>query len=101
MDMKSIHSGDQEALHYFIGAYTFDLEPPFAIRKMSPEPIIGHHFYKRETYIPYWKPVRVVFPCGFIFDKDYIWISYGRQDHEIWVVKLDKQGLLDSLKEAP
>ena len=30
-------------------------------------------------------------------DDQFIWISYGRQDKEIYLVKLDKKGLLDSL----
>lgn len=96
-EMATSHSEGKVMPHYFMGAYTFSLEHPFAITQISPEPIVGQNFYKGPTYKPYWKPVRVVFPCGFIFDDDFIWISYGRQDHEIWMVKLDKQGLLNSL----
>lgn len=95
--MKTVHSNDEEVLHYFMGAYTFSSEPPFEITKMSPEPIVGKGFYSGKQYKPYWHPVRVVFPCGFLFDEKYIWVFYGRQDHEIWVVKLDRQGLIESL----
>lgn len=95
--MQTAHSNGKMILHYFIGAYTFCTEPPFAITHISPEPIIGKHFYNGPIYKHYWKPIRAVFPCGFIFDDNYIWISYGRDDHEIWIVKIDKEGLLQSL----
>lgn len=91
------HSEGKNVLHYFIGAYTFAASPPFQITQISPEPIIGKGFYHGNIYKPYWKPVQVVFPGGFIFDDCFIWIAYGRQDHEIWIAKLDKHGLLNNL----
>lgn len=95
--MKTIHSNDQEVLHYFMGAYTFSLEPPFEIAQMSSEPIVGPNFYRGEIYKPYWHPVRAVFPGGFLCDGNTISVFYGRQDHEMWVVKFDKNKLLKSL----
>jgi predicted GH43/DUF377 family glycosyl hydrolase len=95
--MATVHSNEEAISHYFIGAYTFSLEPPFEITHISPEPIVGKNFYHGTIYKPYWGSMRVVFPGGFIFDDQNIWIAYGRQDHEIWIVKLDKQGLLQSL----
>lgn len=98
IDVATEHSGGEVMPHYFIGAYTFQKHPPFALTGISTEPIIGKNFYEGKIYTYYWKPVRAIFPCGFILDGDYIWVSYGRQDHEIWLVKLDKKGLLNSLK---
>lgn len=95
--VASDHSLGEEILHYFMGAYVFSSEPPFSMRKISPKPIVAKGFYEEPFYKPYWKPVRVVFPCGFVFDDNYIWVAYGREDHETWVVKLDKKGLLKSL----
>lgn len=95
--MATVHSQGRQVLHYFMGAYLFDLNPPFKIRQMSSQPIIGKNFYHGETYTPYWKPVVAVFPCGLVVDKDYIWVAYGRQDHELWIMKIDKEGLLKSL----
>lgn len=91
------HSKGEKILHYFMGAYTFEKHPPFQLTQISQNPIFGKKFYEGKEYVYYWKPVRVVFPCGFIYDNEYIWVSYGRQDHEIWIVKLDRQGLLESL----
>jgi predicted GH43/DUF377 family glycosyl hydrolase len=97
MNMATVHSDGEKVLHYFMGAYTFSREPPFQITRISPEPIVGKGFYHGEIYEPYWQPVRVVFPCGYFADGQYVWISYGRQDHELWVVKIDKRALLESL----
>lgn len=95
--LSSVHSNNNCVPHYFIGAYLFSAEPPFEIKYISPEPIIGKNFYHGCKYKPYWHPVCVVFPCGLVIDKNEIWIVYGRQDHEIWMAKFDKCELLDSL----
>jgi predicted GH43/DUF377 family glycosyl hydrolase len=95
--LATAHSEGNSILHYFMGAYTFSREPPFTITSISPSPLIGKHFYSGINYEPYWKPIRCVFPCGFIWDERFIWIAYGRDDHECWIVKIDKLGLLQSL----
>ncbi len=94
--MITSQSKGKKISHYFMGAYTFSREPPFSITAISPEPIVGENFYCGAEYQT-WKPLVVVFPCGFIQDENFIWVSYGRQDHEVWIAKLDKQGLLNSL----
>lgn len=99
--MATEHSQGKIIDHYFMGAYTFSTKPPFEITQISPEPIIGSDFYSGTEYKPFWKSVRVVFPCGFLLENEYVWVSYGKQDHEIWVVKLDKAALLDSLIPTP
>jgi predicted GH43/DUF377 family glycosyl hydrolase len=96
--MTSVHSQGKEMLHYFMGAYTFSSEYPFKINKISPEPIRGKDFYHGLEYERYWGSIRVVFPCGLIVEDPYIYVSYGRQDHELWVAKMDKEKLLNSLK---
>jgi predicted GH43/DUF377 family glycosyl hydrolase len=95
--LATAHSNGKDILHYFMGAYTFSKEPPFTITSMSPSPLIGPNFYCGIDYQPYWKPIRCVFPCGCIWDERFIWIAYGRDDHECWIVKIDKSGLLQSL----
>lgn len=95
--MTTIHSDGKSLLHYFIGAYIFSSEPPFEILRMSTKPIVGKNFYNGEIYKPYWHPIRAVFPRGYLLEGETIRLFYGRQDHEIWVVTIDKKGLLDSL----
>lgn len=96
IEMATLQSKDATIPHYFMGAYTFSANPPFRMTSISPKPIIGRNFYNGKSYQT-WKPLRVVFPGGFLFNDEYIWIAYGRQDHEIWIVKLDRKGLMESL----
>jgi len=96
MFMVTTHSV-KNMTHYFMGAYIFESEPPFAITHVSPAPIYGKNFYDGTIYKHYWKPIRAVFPCGYIMNDTNIWITYGRDDHEMWIVKLDKEGLIQSL----
>lgn len=95
--MCSKHSDHKEVMHYFIGAYTFSATPPFEVLSISTAPIVGSHWYNGKKYKPYWKEVQVVFPCGLLIEDDSLYITYGRQDHEMWIAKLDKQKLYDSL----
>lgn len=98
LPMKSVFSCYASIPHYFLGAYTFTKEPPFFITHLSPKPIMSQSFYEPNPYQPYWHPVIVVFPCGILIDKNYIWVTYGKHDHEIWMVKMDKEKLLKSLQ---
>jgi hypothetical protein len=95
--MATVQSNGQVMNHYFMGAYTFEAQYPFAITGISPHPIVANSFYHGPMYNT-WKPLRVIFPSGFIVEGNDIWVSYGRQDHEMWVVKMDKTKLLSSLK---
>lgn len=97
INIATTHSEGAKVPHYFIGAYLFQNEPPFAITHVSPKPIIAKGFYSGKTYEPYWHPVRAIFPCGIVAEDKHIWITYGRQDHEIWVAKIDRFKLLKSL----
>jgi predicted GH43/DUF377 family glycosyl hydrolase len=99
LSMITAHSEENSILHYFMGAYTFSCHPPFTITKISPNPIVGKGFYSGIPYTSYYwkKKQRVIFPGGYIFDKESIWLAYGREDHEIWIVKLNRKGLMQSL----
>lgn len=97
--MSSIHSDVTPIQHYFMGAYTFEDRPPFRITGISKEPIVGKHFYHGPEYAMC-KPCRVVFPCGFIMNERFIWVVFGRQDHEIWMAKLEKKRLYDNMERA-
>lgn len=94
--MRSIQSNGEEILHYFMGAYTFSQQPPFSITRMSSQPILTSTFYNGPPYFLNF-PSKVIFPAGFVMNKQHIWVVYGRQDCEVWVMKIDKKGLLESL----
>jgi len=95
-NIATVQSGGKIMSHYFMGAYTFSKDPPFALKHISSQPIVGDKFYNGPMYKT-WKPLRVIFPGGYIFDDQYIWVVYGRQDHELWVVKLDRTGLFQNM----
>lgn len=90
--LTTVQSGNTYSYHYLVGAYTFEPHPPFTITKFSPLPIVGRGLYDNPLLYK-----RVIFPGGYIFDDQHIWIAYGREDCECWVLKLDRQGLLSSL----
>lgn len=94
--LRTAQSEGKPMWHYVMGAYTFEASPPFAATSMSTVPIVGKKFYSGPLHKT-WKPLRVVFPVGYIFDEKYIWLSYGRQDHEAWVVKINIAKLKNSL----
>lgn len=77
---------------YFMGAYTFSAQPPFSLTKTSPSPIVADGMYS-----PNVDNKHVIFPGGYIIEGDSIYISYGKDDCEIWVAKLSKRQLMDSL----
>jgi len=100
-EIKTQQTKGKKYQHYFMGGYTFSAKPPFELTKITTHPIIGKGFYNGDTYEgKTWKPLRVVFPGGFYVDNNFIWVFYGRQDHETWVTKLDKNKFYDSLVQV-
>ncbi len=97
VELATPYSDNKKALHYFIGAYTFSADYPFALTSISKTPFFEKSLYESPSYTPYWKPVRVIFPCGLIVEENDIWISYGKQDHEMWIMHVDKNRLMDTL----
>ncbi len=95
-ELKSEQSNGIKKSHFFMGAYRFGNKPPFQLTHISEEPIMGKTFFHAPEYTT-WKPLKVIYPGGFVFNEDYIWVVYGRQDHECWVLKMDKKGLINSL----
>ncbi|MDE3046203.1 MAG: hypothetical protein KGJ02_06125 [Verrucomicrobiota bacterium] len=91
--MASEASWDVELWHYFMGAYTFSAEPPFEIIKITPAPLIADGFYTKS-----YRPKRVIFPSGYVVAEPYIYVSYGKDDEELWVATLDKKALFKFLK---
>jgi hypothetical protein len=95
-DLKSIQSKGEKISHFFMGAYLFNEKPPFELTHISDKPIIGKTFFHGPDYET-WKPIKAIYPGGFVFTKKHVWVVYGRQDHECWVVKMDKKALIQSL----
>jgi predicted GH43/DUF377 family glycosyl hydrolase len=90
--MKTSVSPEEPLWHYFMGAYTFSANPPFNITKMSPEPIIGEGFYARSSHQKY-----VILPGGFVISGSRIYVTYGKDDDEMWIAEMSKEALMKSL----
>lgn len=71
--------------------------PPFAITHISPEPIVENSFVNVSFGWAYKVVDFIVFPMGFTFDDDYIYVSFGKNDKDGWMVTLNKTGLLESM----
>jgi predicted GH43/DUF377 family glycosyl hydrolase len=79
--------------HYFMGAYTFATTPPFSLTRMTDLPILTPDLYTISN-----RQKRVVFPGGFIVCGSSIYVAYGKDDCEIWMMTLDKEELKKALK---
>jgi len=75
-----------------MGAYTFSATPPFGLKKISPEPIMHPEFY---TYSHFSK--RVIYPGGFVVEGEKLYLSYGKDDCEVWIATIDVAELKKSL----
>ena len=111
--MKSIHSNGEIIQHYFMGAYTFEAKPPFRITRISAGPIFFHDMYNSPDY-PTYKPIKCIFPMGLLIEDgspsgstsgstsgslgSLLHLTMGKQDHESWVVTLDLNLFIKSLR---
>ena len=81
---------------YAFGAYIFEAHPPFSITHISSEPIVADTFYSgKRSYI--YGIEYVIFPGSFFIENGTVVLSYGRNDMEAWIMRMDLHGLLSSL----
>ena len=83
---------------YFMGVATFCPKAPFQIHSMSQYPILKSGMYEGKwanRYCNY-----VMFPMGVIVDEkeEFLYVSIGYQDRYGIIIKMDIDGLLDSLE---
>lgn len=83
---------------YFIGAYTFEAEPPFRLTRISTEPFSHSDFFS--TPRNGLTDRRVVFPAGLVVEDDVLYISYGENDAGTKILEIDKRLLYDSMQEV-
>ena len=77
-------SGENVLKTYVMGAYTFCINPPFKILRISSQPIIHNTMYNSSwPYLPisYYHIDYIVFPMSFVYNTDYIYLLYGKQDN--------------------
>jgi len=84
---------------YFMGAYLFDVDPPFSVTHISDHPIIPSALYGEEIDGWAFKAIDyIIFPMNIIEYDDKILLSLGRNDRSGYVVVLNTKGLVSSMK---
>eukprot|EP01039_Chlorochromonas_danica_P002792 gene2791-3046_t len=69
---------------YVMGAYLFERKPPFAIKKITREPIMTDVFLNKSlTGWAYKGSDFIQFPVGLAVEKDFFFVSYGRNDRDV------------------
>lgn len=86
-------TGGRQLMHYFMGAYTFSAEPPFNLTSISPYPIFTDNFFSASPL-----GIRCIYPGGFFVQGDYVYLACGKDDHEVWIVVIDKNKLYQTLR---
>ena len=72
--------------------------PPFEITHVSPEPIMHQTFINESLGWASRAVDYIAFPMGFVIMEPFIYLSYGKNDRDSWILKLNKTGLLSSLR---
>jgi len=96
MVTRSESSKGKRMHHYYMGAYTFSSQPPFAMTHFTPAPIIEKGFYTVSDY-----DKRVIFPGGYVILGEFIYLAYGKDDMEVWVAIINKDELKKTMLEIP
>jgi hypothetical protein len=97
-------TGENILKTYVVGAFLFcNRHPEYKLLKMSRFPIAHPAMYTGKWpdlpfavhHMDY-----IIFPMSFIVSKDHrkIYLTYGRQDTEGWILTLDYQGLMASMR---
>ncbi len=92
--------------YYVMGAVTFDTEPPFCIKRISPYPIFFKSIYTTPVTPNVWfyprNHLRVIFPSGCVEaqedeGKKVFYVVAGENDVAIRLITIDKEKLMNSL----
>lgn len=81
---------------YFVGAYLFDLQPPFSVIAISQDPIIAGEFVS-ESIPRLSSKIFVVFPGGVIENKSGYNISFGYNDYQARIVHVSNELLKQNM----
>lgn len=90
-------SNYRERHTYVMGAVTFCPHPPFNLLSMSAVPIAKQMLYDGRWAAP--DIFYVVFPAGIHLtdDGNYLWVTLGHQDGDGYMIKLEVEGLFNSM----
>jgi predicted GH43/DUF377 family glycosyl hydrolase len=89
-----IYHGISENKTYRVGALLLDLKDPSIVLARTALPF----FEPKESYERNGTVSNVVFPCGFVERKGYIYLYYGGADKYVGMAKVSIKKLLEFLK---
>lgn len=91
---------DPEIVSYYMGAYLFEVDPPFRITHMTPHPIIPKLIYNETTSGWSYKAIDyIVFPTGLLSQDGTLYVGLGRHDREGWILSLNQTLFVASFRE--
>jgi predicted GH43/DUF377 family glycosyl hydrolase len=90
---SSFPANNSKGRVYVMGAYIFDRDPPFSIRKMIFRPLGDLMDYAQAN-----SSKKIVFPGGMVIEDNFIHAAWGRADKQIFITTFDKKKLLDSME---
>ena len=73
---------------YLVGAYAFDANPPFRLKKMTVRPLSYRGAYNLTD-----NPKKILYPVGVIDQGDHFEVSVGVNDDRTEIVHVDKEKL--------
>ena len=82
---KATCLGHAHANAYVMGAYWFSSEPPFEVVRSTKRPFNGKSFYTGLR--------KFIFPTALIDEGDSVLVFYGKDDKEMWALKITKNEL--------
>ena len=77
---------------YVMGAYTFDMDPPFTVRTMTFRPLGNLEYYTEDN------PPKVIFPGGMVVQDHSIHVAWGKADKKIFITTFNRDKLLASMQ---
>lgn len=78
---------------YYMGAYIFENKPPFKILAITKLPLTYQGMYDNlDTNF------HIIFPCGFVTEKDKFIVSNGVDDSKLVLLEINKSDLYSKLK---
>ena len=85
---------------YFMGAYLFDAQPPFAITHITTEPIVTPVLYNESTEGWSFRAVDyIMFPTSiFLLSDDILYLCLGHNDKSGWLMQFSLKGLVEELE---
>lgn len=79
---------------YFMGAYLFEAQPPFAMTHIMPDVLACRSCLSPAHGLAYKVLDYILFPMGFVVRGEHIYMSYGRNDRSGWVMRLRRTAFL-------